>query len=44
MMVLHIGNGETVLMLPGTCVNVTADTVICGTPDSPCILPKGGVI
>ena len=23
---------------------VTADTVICGTPDSPCILPKGGVI
>ena len=25
-------------------VTVTADTVICGTPDSPCILPKGGVI
>ena len=25
-------------------VTVTADTVICGTADSPCILPKGGVI
>ena len=25
-------------------VTVTADTVICGTPKSPCILPKGGVI
>ena len=25
-------------------VTVTPDTVICGTPESPCILPKGGVI